>query len=158
MVRYYLQMPYSLPWFLFCFFVPSFAWEALHIARRSLLVLALRVQLSLTWFVVLAFTFKDVAAKATSVLYDADTVALFNAQSMEVDRIDVPLREYERLAIDNEWMYASQNLVQTLLYTLGFTACLALAAAGVVNGTLTVGDVVMVSSLLSQLWCVCLYL
>lgn len=94
------------------------------------------------------------AARATSVLYEADTVSLFNAQKMEVDRIDVPLREYERLAIDTEWMYASQNSVQTILYTLGFTMSLALVAAGVVNGSLTVGDVVMVSSLLSQLWCV----
>jgi ATP-binding cassette, subfamily B, heavy metal transporter len=94
------------------------------------------------------------ASKATDTLYNFDTVALFNTKKLEVSMLDVSLQRYEHLAVKNEWMYAMQNVVQTLLYTCGLTAILVIGAFGVTSGaaTTTVGDLVMMSVLLQQLW------
>lgn len=99
------------------------------------------------------------ASKATDSLYNWDTVALFNARSLEVSTLDVSLKTYEDVAVKNEWMYATQNVVQTLLYTCGLTAILVIGAVAVANGTATttVGDLVMMSTLLAQLWVPCQY-
>lgn len=99
------------------------------------------------------------ASKATDSLYNWDTVALFNARSLEVSTLDDSLQKYERVAVKNEWMYAAQNVVQTLVYTCGLTAILVIGAVAVANGaaTTTVGDLVMMSTLLAQLWVPCQY-
>jgi ATP-binding cassette, subfamily B, heavy metal transporter len=97
------------------------------------------------------------ASKATDSLYNYETVALFDARDLEVARLDVSLREYEGLATENEWQYALQNVLQTAVYTCGLTAILVIGALGVVAGGATVGDLVMMSSLLAQLWVPCQY-
>lgn len=99
------------------------------------------------------------ASKATDSLYNWDTVALFNASNLEVSTLDVSLRTYEGVAVKNEWMYAFQNVVQTLLYTCGLTAILVIGAKAVASGTATttIGDLVMMSTLLAQLWVPCQY-
>lgn len=94
----------------------------------------------------------ETAARATDTLYNAETVSLFNARDVEVERLDGCLVEYESLASRNEWLYSFQNFVQNFIYVAGLTTVLTLGVKSVATGAASVGDVVMMSQLLMQMW------
>lgn len=85
-------------------------------------------------------------------LINVEGVKMFDNNPYELARYQQILGRYEALAIDNEWMYVTLNTGQGTIFTLGLTASLTLAARGVLNGTVTVGGMVMLAGLLQQLW------
>ncbi|CAN8070996.1 unnamed protein product [Agarophyton chilense] len=94
----------------------------------------------------------DASAKLTDSLINVEAVKAFNNGNFELNRYDQVLTQYEKLAIRNDWYYAALNIGQGLIYTVGLTLILIRAAQGVVAGTITVGSVVMLASMLQQLW------
>lgn len=97
-------------------------------------------------------TENEASAKLTDSLINIEAVKLFDNSHLETKRYDISLSQYEKIAIRNERLYASLNIGQTCVYTLGLTALLLLATRDIAVGTLTVGSLVLLTTMLQRLW------
>lgn len=91
-------------------------------------------------------------SKAVDSLLNYETVKYFGNEEREQKRFDVSMQAYEKAAVKNYVSLAILNAGQVLIYSAGLTGCMYLAARGVMNGTMTVGDFVMVNAYLIQLY------
>jgi ATP-binding cassette subfamily B protein len=90
-------------------------------------------------------------ARAVDSLLNYETVKYFNNERHELARFDVALRAYEEATIKSQKTLAVLNIGQAGIVALGLTLLLWRAAAGVVAGALTLGDLVLVNAFLLQL-------
>ncbi|MBM2576481.1 ABC transporter ATP-binding protein/permease [Jannaschia sp. Os4] len=93
----------------------------------------------------------DANQKAIDSLLNFETVKYFGAEAREAARYDESMEGYEKAALKTSYTLAFLNLGQTLLITGGLVAVMAMAAAGVASGELTVGDFVMVNAYMIQI-------
>jgi ATP-binding cassette subfamily B protein len=93
-----------------------------------------------------------VSAQAVDSLLNYETVKSFTNEGYERDRFDRTLQGYERAAAKSEVTLAVLNFGQGTIIALGITVIMIVAAQGVVAGSLTVGDVVLVNTFLLQLY------
>ena len=93
----------------------------------------------------------DGATVAVDSLINFEAVKYFNNEKYEVGRYDTALKHYEDASIKVTTSLAFLNSGQNLIFSSALGAMMYLAADGVANGTLTVGDVVMVNQLVFQL-------
>ena len=89
--------------------------------------------------------------RAVDSLLNYETVKYFNNEEHEATRYDENLRSLENAKVKATTSLALLNLGQAAVVSLGVTAMMWLAADGVVAGTLTVGDLVLVNAYLLQL-------
>jgi ABC-type transport system involved in Fe-S cluster assembly fused permease/ATPase subunit len=90
--------------------------------------------------------------KAVDSLLNYETVKYFGNEGWEAQRFDHSMVRYESAAVRAYTSLALLNTGQTFIYTIGLTICMLLAGRGVVNGTHTVGDFVMINAMLIQLY------
>ncbi|NNJ71724.1 MAG: ABC transporter ATP-binding protein/permease, partial [Enterobacterales bacterium] len=90
--------------------------------------------------------------RAIDSLMNYETVKYFNNEAMENDRFDNSLSEWEYWAVKNQTSMSLLNIGQGIIIALGVTLVMFLAVNGVVNGTMTIGDLVLVNALLLQLF------
>ncbi|SHI81429.1 ATP-binding cassette, subfamily B [Shimia gijangensis] len=93
----------------------------------------------------------DANQKAIDSLLNFETVKYFGAEAREAARYDVAMAGYERAALKTSYSLAALNFGQSFLITSGLVGVMVLAAIGVQNGTLTVGDFVMVNAYMIQI-------
>jgi ATP-binding cassette subfamily B protein len=93
----------------------------------------------------------DANQKAIDSLLNFETVKYFGAEKWEAERYDAAMRQYEAAAIKTNYSLAFLNFGQALLITAGLVAVMVMAAIGVQNGTLTVGDFVIVNAYMIQI-------
>jgi ATP-binding cassette subfamily B protein len=89
--------------------------------------------------------------RAVDSLLNYETVKYFNNEVHEASRYDEDLRHLENARVDAQRSLAVLNLGQTMAVAIGVTAMMWRAAAGVVAGDMTVGDLVLVNAYLLQL-------
>ena len=89
--------------------------------------------------------------RAVDSLLNYETVKYFNNEAHEASRYDENLRRLENAKVKATTSLALLNLGQAVVVSLGVTAMMWLAADGVVAGSLTVGDLVLVNAYLLQL-------
>lgn len=90
--------------------------------------------------------------KAVDSLLNYETVKYFGNEGLEQRRFDSSMAKYEHAAVRTFYSLGILNSGQAIIFTTGLTLCMLLAAKGVVDGRLTVGDFVMVNALLIQLY------
>ncbi len=93
----------------------------------------------------------DANQKAIDSLLNFETVKYFGAEKWEADRYDSAMQNYEAAAIKTNYSLAFLNFGQSLLITTGLVVVMVMAAIGVQDGTLTVGDFVMVNAYMIQI-------
>jgi ABC-type transport system involved in Fe-S cluster assembly fused permease/ATPase subunit len=93
----------------------------------------------------------DANQKAIDSLLNYETVKYFSAEEREVARYDVSMRAYAQAALKTSYSLAFLNFGQSVLITAGLIGVMVLAAIGVQNGNLTVGDFVMVNAYMLQI-------
>lgn len=93
----------------------------------------------------------DANQKAIDSLLNFETVKYFNAEGREAARYDRAMAAYEGLAVKTGYSLSALNAGQSLIITTGLTAVMVMSAMGVQNGTLTVGDFVMVNAYMIQI-------
>jgi ATP-binding cassette, subfamily B, heavy metal transporter len=93
----------------------------------------------------------DANQKAIDSLLNYETVKYFGAENREAQRYDMAMAGYEEAAIKTNYSLAFLNFGQSLLITCGLVGVMIMAAIGVQNGSLTVGDFVMVNAYMVQI-------
>ncbi|MCY4287023.1 MAG: ABC transporter ATP-binding protein/permease [Aestuariivita sp.] len=89
--------------------------------------------------------------KAIDSLLNYETVKYFGAEKREVKRYDSAMQAYETAALKTSYSLALLNFGQGLIITAGMISVMILAAVGVQNGSLTVGDFVLVNAYMIQI-------
>ena len=93
----------------------------------------------------------DANQKAIDSLLNFETVKYFGAERREAERYDGAMEKYVDAALKTSYSLAFLNFGQALLITAGLVIVMVMAALGVQNGTLTVGDFVMVNAYMIQI-------
>lgn len=79
------------------------------------------------------------------------TFQYFNNEKYEINQYDEAMRDYTKASVKISTSLAALNTGQTLIFSTALTGMMFMAAQGVIKGTMTVGDLVMVNQLVFQL-------
>jgi len=124
--------------------------------------------IAVTIFIYVVFTFKvtewrvnirkqqnradtEANQKAIDSLLNFETVKYFSAEEREAQRYDTSMRAYANAAVKTTNSLGFLNFGQSVLITTGLVTVMIMAAIGVENGTLTVGEFVGVNTYMIQL-------
>ena len=88
---------------------------------------------------------------AVDSLINYEAVKYFNNEKFEVARYDKALKRYEDASIKVTTSLAFLNSGQNMIFSSALAAMMYLACNGVANGSMSVGDLVMVNQLVFQL-------
>ena len=91
-------------------------------------------------------------SRAIDSLLNYETVKYFNNEAFEATRYDENLQRYRRAAIKSQTTLSVLNTGQQLIIAIGLVAMLWRATQGVVDGRMTLGDLVMVNAFMIQLY------
>jgi len=90
--------------------------------------------------------------QAIDSLINYETVKYFGNERHELARYDASLEEWENAAVKSQTSLAALNVGQASIIALGVTSIMVLASSGVVEGELSIGDLVLINALLLQLF------
>lgn len=90
--------------------------------------------------------------RAIDSLINYETVKYFNNEAFELNRYDEAMCRWEDASVRSQMTLTTLNMGQQLIIVTGLVAMMWHAANGVVAGTMTVGDLVLVNAFLIQLY------
>jgi len=96
-------------------------------------------------------TDSEANTKAIDSLLNYETVKYFGNEDYEARRYDESLRLYESASVRSKTSLSLLNIGQALIIGIGLIVVMTMAGYGVRDGTMTVGDFVLVNSYLIQL-------
>ena len=91
-------------------------------------------------------------SRAIDSLLNYETVKYFNNEAFEATRYDENLERYRRAAVKSQRTLSLLNTGQQFIIAIGLVAMLWRATQGVVDGRMTLGDLVMVNAFMIQLY------
>ena len=90
--------------------------------------------------------------KAIDSLLNFETVKYFGNEAFEASRYDQNLIRYQTAAVKSQKSLAALNLGQQVIIAVGLVLILWRATQGVIDGSMTLGDLVLVNTLMIQLY------
>ncbi|MDE0812498.1 MAG: ABC transporter ATP-binding protein/permease [Alphaproteobacteria bacterium] len=90
--------------------------------------------------------------KAIDSLLNYETVKYFGNEAHEARRFDKAMQAYETASVKSTVSLSYLNIGQGVVISLGLVIVMMMAGQGVVDGTMTLGDFVLVNSYLIQLY------
>jgi ATP-binding cassette subfamily B protein len=90
--------------------------------------------------------------RAIDSLLNYETVKYFNNEGFEARRYDDTLQSWEKAAVHNQTSLSVLNSGQGAIIAMGVTILMLMAGQGVVNKTMSLGDLVLVNAFLIQLY------
>ena len=101
-------------------------------------------------------TMNDLDSKASTKAIDSllnyETVKYFGNEEYEASRYDQGLQNYERAAVKSQTSLTLLNTGQSLIIAIAVTLILWRATLGVTNGSMSLGDLVLVNAFMIQLY------
>ena len=91
------------------------------------------------------------SSKAVDSLINYETVKYFNNEEYEANEYDKSLKGYQQASLKTQTSLSLLNFGQHLIFSAGLTGVMYLAANGILDGSMTVGDLVLVNGLVFQL-------
>jgi ATP-binding cassette subfamily B protein len=91
-------------------------------------------------------------SRAIDSLLNYETVKYFGNEDWEAQRYDRSLQRWERAAVKSQTSLSALNVGQSAIIAVAVTLIMWRATAGVVSGTMTVGDLVLVNAFMIQLY------
>jgi ATP-binding cassette subfamily B protein len=90
--------------------------------------------------------------QAVDSLINYETVKYFGNEKLELNRYDATLEEWEDAAVKSQTSMSALNFGQASIIAVGVTFIMVFAANGVVEGRMSLGDLVLVNAFLIQLF------
>ncbi|HHO68246.1 MAG TPA: ABC transporter ATP-binding protein/permease, partial [Gammaproteobacteria bacterium] len=90
--------------------------------------------------------------QAIDSLINYETVKYFGNEAHELQRYNESLEQWEDAAVKSQTSLSALNIGQAAIIATGVTTLMILASKGVVAGSLTLGDLVLINALLLQLF------
>ncbi len=90
--------------------------------------------------------------RAVDSLLNYETVKYFNNERYEADRYDRSMTRWQEAAIKNQTSLSVLNIGQSLIISIAVTLMVWRATVGVVEGRMTLGDLVLVNAFMIQLY------
>jgi ATP-binding cassette subfamily B protein len=94
----------------------------------------------------------DANIKAIDSLLNYETVKYFSAEQREAERYDKSMMRYETASVSAYTSLAVLNAGQAVIFTLGLGAAMVMCAFEIRAGTKTIGDFVLINSMMIQLY------
>lgn len=94
----------------------------------------------------------DANNQAIDSLINYETVKYFNNEELEVKLYDHKLAKWSKAAIHNQSSLSTLNIGQGIIISVGLTILMIIAGQGVVDGKLSLGDLVLINAYLLQLY------
>jgi ATP-binding cassette, subfamily B, heavy metal transporter len=94
----------------------------------------------------------DANVKAIDSLLNYETVKYFVAEEREAKRYDRSMARYEEASVKSYVSLAVLNAGQATIFTVGLAAVMMMCAHGIQQGVNTVGDLVMINTMMIQLY------
>lgn len=91
-------------------------------------------------------------SRAVDSLINYETVKYFNNEEFEARRYDENLENYRRAAVKSQTSLSLLNTGQQLIIATGLVAMLWRATQGVIDGRMTLGDLVMINAFMIQVY------
>jgi len=91
-------------------------------------------------------------SQAFDSLINYETVKYFGNERMELTRYDNTLKDWEDVAVKSQSSMSLLNFGQGSIIALGVTVIMFYAAQGVVSGSMSIGDLVLVNAFMLQLF------
>jgi len=144
----------------FCLVLGYFAYSYdIWFAAITLVALVLYIAFTVIvteWRTHFRRTMNDMDSKANQKAIDSllnfETVKYFGNESFEAGRYDENLARYQVAAVKSQKSLAVLNLGQQIIIAVGLVLILWLATLGVIDGSMTLGDFVLVNTLMIQLY------
>ncbi|MEN2990138.1 ABC transporter ATP-binding protein/permease [Tistrella sp. BH-R2-4] len=95
---------------------------------------------------------QEAGGRAMDSLLNYETVKYFGAETREAGRYDQALAAYEVAAVRSQLSLSALNVGQAVIIAGGLVSIMLLAAGGIADGEMTVGDFVAVNAYLIQLY------
>ncbi|HUI17173.1 MAG TPA: ABC transporter ATP-binding protein/permease, partial [Alphaproteobacteria bacterium] len=95
---------------------------------------------------------QEANTKAIDSLLNYETVKYFGNEAHEAGRYEQSLARYERASIRSKVTLSLLNVGQATIIAVGLTVIMVMAGSGVVAGSMTIGDFVLVNTYLIQLY------
>ena len=90
--------------------------------------------------------------RAIDSLLNYETVKYFNNEEWEAQRYDESLQRWERAAVKSQTSLSALNIGQSAIIAIAVALIMWRATVGVVEGTMTIGDLVLVNAFMIQLY------
>jgi len=90
--------------------------------------------------------------QAIDSLVNYETVKAFGNETFETQRYDATLQGWEDAAVKSQTSMSALNFGQSAIIAIGITMIMVLASDGVVQGKMSLGDLVLINTLLLQLF------
>ena len=90
--------------------------------------------------------------RAVDSLLNYETVKYFGNEGHELHRYDEDLKSWENSAVKSQTSLSALNFGQAAIIATGVTVIMIMASQGVVDGSMTLGDLVLVNAFLLQLF------
>lgn len=97
-------------------------------------------------------TDQEANTRAIDSLLNYETVKYFGNEDYEATRFDDALARYERAAVISKSSLALLNIGQAAIIGVGLTIVMAMAGQGLIDGSMSLGDFVLVNTYLIQLY------
>jgi ATP-binding cassette subfamily B protein len=101
-------------------------------------------------------TMNDLDSKANTRAIDSllnyETVKYFGNEEWEARRYDESMQRWEKAAVKSQTSLSALNIGQSAIIAIAVTLIMWRATAGVVNGTMSIGDLVLVNAFMIQLY------
>lgn len=127
------------------------------IVSLSTVVVYLVLTLSITgWRMKYRYQMNDMSSEANTCAVDSllnyETVKHFNAEDFEINRYQSIMKKWQKVAVKTFTSMTLLNFAQSAVIGIGVTIILILAADGVVDKSLSLGDMILIQALLIQLF------
>ena len=136
--------------------IARYDWTFMAITAGALVLYIAFTVLITEWRTHFRRTMNELDSKANTRAIDSllnyETVKYFGNEEWEARRYDESLQRWETAAVKSQSSLSMLNIGQSAIIAIAVTLIMWRATVGVVNGTMTIGDLVLVNAFMIQLY------
>jgi len=136
--------------------IARYDWTFMAIAGGALAIYITFTVMITEWRTHFRRTMNDLDSKANTRAIDSllnyETVKYFGNEEWEARRYDESLQRWEKAAVKSQTSLSALNIGQSAIIAIAVTLIMWRATVGVVNGSMTIGDLVLVNAFMIQLY------